>query len=213
MRLSHFFIGHYISLKCMYFLLICCSCTLTTFTPLDMEIREKKYTLQEFPRLPALLRFYFYGIQGFCDEIVFTAFFDFFHEKQWTLKGHSAISSFFIYGSCSFLVERLYVFLYYKHGVRWYWRLPLYLCICYTWEFCMGSILRLFDACPWDYSHYTYNFKGLITLEYAPGWLFLSWAQDVMADYLLRLRVAPSTEVSTLTEGETSLSNGFKKSY
>lgn len=144
------------------------------------------------PSLPALVRFYFYGIQGFCDEVIFTALYDFVLHRDWSLKGQSAISSFFIYGSCSLLVERLYVLLYYRHGVKWYLRMPLYLLICYSWEFTMGFILRLFDACPWDYSHYAYNFKGLITLEYAPGWLFLCYMQDIFADYLLRVRVLPN---------------------
>ncbi len=65
-------------------------------------------------------RYYLYGIQGFTDEIIFTALFDFFAlDSGWTLRGHSALSTFFIYGTCSFMVERLYVFLYYKHGVQW----------------------------------------------------------------------------------------------
>ena len=141
--------------------------------------------------LPAFIRFYIYGIQGFCDEIVFTSLLDYYNTGEKALKGHSAISSFFIYGSCSFLVEQLYVALYYKYGIRWYIRMPLYVCIAYFWEFSCGMLLRQFDACPWDYSHYNYNVMGLITLEYAPGWLFLAWCQDLMADYLLRIKVAP----------------------
>ena len=142
--------------------------------------------------VPWFVRFYVYGLQGFCDEIVFTAVLDFYMKNQdLTFKGHSSLSSFFIYGSCSFLVERLYLFLYYKHHVRWHLRMPLYLCICYTWEFSTGLILRQLDACPWDYSHYPLNFMGLITLEYAPGWLFLCWLQDILADYLLRIDVLP----------------------
>ncbi len=65
-------------------------------------------------------RFYVYGIQGFADEIVFTAFFDIFalEERNWALHGTSSISSFFIYGALSFLMERIYLHLYYKHGVQ-----------------------------------------------------------------------------------------------
>ena len=55
--------------------------------------------------------------------------------------------------------------------------MPLYVVIAFSWEFTTGLILRQFDACPWDYSHYPYNFMGLITLEYAPGWLFLAFLQ------------------------------------
>lgn len=142
--------------------------------------------------LSAVVRFYIYGIQGFCYEVIFTALFDFYMHGNWQLKGHSSLSSFLIYGSCSFCVEHLYMFLWYKHRISRLVRMPLYLCIAYSWEFMTGWILRYFNACPWDYSHYNYNFKGLITLEYAPGWLLLAWYQDVVADYLLRVRVSSS---------------------
>ena len=145
--------------------------------------------------LPAWLRFYLYGMQGLLDEIVFTALFDHIFEPQGNamLKGYSTIFSFFLYGSCSFFVERVYVFLYLKHGLRWYLRFPLYLCILYTWEFTFGLILRQFDACSWDYSHYPLNLMGLITLVYAPGWLVLCVYQDILAHFLLSLRI--TTEV------------------
>ena len=141
--------------------------------------------------LPSWIRFYLYGMHGLLDEIVFTALFDLVFEPAGNkmLKGYSTLFSFFIYGSCSFVVERLYLLLYYKHGIRWYFRLPLYLLILYTWEFTFGLVLRQFDACSWDYSHYPLNFMGLITLLYAPGWLVLCVYQDILADFLLSLRI------------------------
>ncbi len=141
--------------------------------------------------LPAFVRFYIYGIQGFCDEIIFTSLFDLICTGSLHLRGHSALSSFLIYGSCSFFVERLYVEMWLRRGIRQSVRVPVYLICVYTWEFMFGLILRQFDACPWDYSHYRFNCMGLITLEYAPGWLVLCLVQDVIADYLLRLRVCP----------------------
>ena len=170
------------------------------------------------PTLPPILHLYVFGIQGFCDEIIFTSVLDLYLGKgNWELRGHSAISSFFIYGVCSFLVQHLYVFLYYKHGIQWYIRQPLYVLIAYSWEFTCGFILRKFNACPWDYSHYTYNFMGLITLEYAPGWLFLAFCQDALADYLLRIRVAPPGDIGEKTlidlpkreESNGIVSNGY----
>ncbi|KAH3881496.1 transmembrane protein 229A-like [Dreissena polymorpha] len=145
--------------------------------------------------LPAWLRFYLYGMHGLLDEIVFTALFDFIFtpEGNSSLKGYSTIFSFFIYGSCSFFVERVYVFLHLRHGIRWYFRLPLYLLIIYTWEFAFGLVLRQFDACSWDYSHYPLNFMGLVTLVYAPGWTLLCVYQDILSHFLLSLRV--TTEV------------------
>ncbi|CAH1785179.1 unnamed protein product [Owenia fusiformis] len=139
--------------------------------------------------LPGWVRFYFYGMHGFFDEIIFTSIFDHVASdgNNWSLKGHSSIYSFFIYGSCCFAVEYLYrIFI--KRGIPLLSRLFVYLIICYAWELCSGLILRQFNACPWDYSHYPLNFMGLITLEYAPGWLFLSLWQDVMFGYFLRLR-------------------------
>lgn len=141
--------------------------------------------------VPAWARFYFYGMHGLLNEIVFTALFDMMFEPTGnrSLKGQSSIFSFFIYGSCSFLEERLYVYLYLRHGVPRYIRIIIYLCISYAWEFSMGLALRQFGACSWDYSHYRYNVMGLITLEYAPGWIVLCSLQDVLADFLLSLSV------------------------
>lgn len=152
--------------------------------------------------LPSILRFYAYGLQGVLDEIMFTAIFDaIFHTSgNPQLKGYSTVFSFFIYGSCSFFVERLYVFLYLKHGVKWYFRLPIYLMILYSWELICGLILRQFDACSWDYSHYPYNFMGLITLIYAPGWLLLCVFQDFFADFLLSLRITISNQDEEATK-------------
>ena len=139
--------------------------------------------------LPWWLRFYVYAIQGFCDELVFTSLFDFVQTGDWQLKGHSSLHTFFIYGLLSLIMERVYLFLYYKHGVSWYVCIPLYLIVLYVWEFSTGLFLRQFGACPWDYSHYRYNFMGLITLEYAPGWLVLCAIHNPFADFLLRLRI------------------------
>ncbi len=141
--------------------------------------------------LPGFVRFYIYGIQGFCDEIVFTALLNFISTGNTTFKGHSSLSSFFIYGLYSLIIEHVYVFLYHKHRTKWYFRFLLYLVLIYTWEFISGWILRQFDACPWDYSDYSYNFMGLVTLEYAPAWLFANWLLEQLSEYLLTLRSMP----------------------
>ena len=152
--------------------------------------------------VPLIFRFYIYGIQGFCDEVVFTAAKRFYRTGDWKLEGDSSISSFFIYGCMSLFLERLYVFFYYKHGLKWYFRLPLYTLFIYTWEHLTGSILRLFDACPWDYSHHTYNLHGLITMYYAPCWMFLGFLQDMLSDVLLRARISTSNGAPILHADE-----------
>ena len=152
-----------------------------------MHRKEELQPTEKYRPLPSLARFYFYGMHGFMDEMLFTSLFDFIQGGNWQLKGHSSIYSFFIYGSCAFFVERLHIKMYYEYQYSILKRLPVYLLLLYFWEFTCGLILRQFNACPWDYSHYTYNFQGLITLEYAPGWLLLCIYYDFVYKYLLSL--------------------------
>ncbi|CAH1266026.1 transmembrane protein 229A-like [Branchiostoma lanceolatum] len=148
--------------------------------------------------LPPWIRFCFYGMHGFLDEVVFTMLYDCVTKApDARLTGYTSIWSFLIYGSCRIMVERFgYVYLYLQCGVPTRYRVALYLVIAYTWEFVAGLILRQFGACSWDYSHYRFNVMGLITLEYAPGWLILGLYQDVMASYLLSLRVRKEKHIS-----------------
>ncbi|XP_012678969.1 transmembrane protein 229A [Clupea harengus] len=139
------------------------------------------------PGLPGILRFVFYGMQGLLDEIVFTSVFNLFEKSDQTLSGHTSVWSFLMYGSCSFVVEKLYMHLHFERGWNTWMRLPIYIVFIYTWEFSWGLALRHFDACSWDYSHYPLNFMGLVTLLYLPGWVCLSLYQDILSNVLLRV--------------------------
>ena len=46
----------------------------------------------------------------------------------------------------------------------------IYTCFIFAGEYLSGTFLRKLGACPWDYSHARFNFKGLIRLDYAPLW-------------------------------------------
>ncbi|KAG8524557.1 Transmembrane protein 229A, partial [Galemys pyrenaicus] len=142
--------------------------------------------------LPDLLRFLFFGMHGFLDEIFFTFFFNVLGQGDGTTNGHTSLWSFLIYGSCSFLVEKLYFHLYYKRGWGTWKRVPIYVIFIYVWEFSWGLGLRTCGACSWDYSHYPLNFMGLITLMYLPGWIFLSVYQDLLSNALWRVRYVPT---------------------
>ena len=37
-------------------------------------------------------------------------------------------------------------------------------------EFSTGLLLKHYNVCPWDYSRYPLNYKGVIRLDYAPLW-------------------------------------------
>lgn len=140
--------------------------------------------------LTAVERLFFYGMHGLFDEIVFTALYDVIYEPEGNrqLKGYSTIFSFFIYGVCSYMVERMYVRLK-EVGIPFEVRIFIYLVVLYSWEFSCGLVLRQFDACSWDYSHYRFNIMGLITLEYAIFWLPLCAWNDVLYKYLLSLKL------------------------
>lgn len=138
--------------------------------------------------LPGFARFLFFGMHGLLDEVLFTSVFSLVEKSDWSLRGHTSLWSFLMYGSCSFVVEKLYLHLHFGRGWGTWRRLPIYVCFIYTWEFCWGLLLRQFHACSWDYSHYPHHLMGLITLLYLPGWLCLSLYQDVLSNVLLRIQ-------------------------
>nr|XP_005550711.2 transmembrane protein 229A [Macaca fascicularis] len=142
--------------------------------------------------LPDLPRFLFFGMHGFLDEIFFTFFFNVLGQGDGTTSGHTSLWSFFMYGSCSFVVEKLYFHLHYSRGWGTWKRVPIYVIFIYVWELSWGLGLRTCGACSWDYSHYPLNFMGLITLMYLPGWIFLSVYQDLISNVLWRVQYVPS---------------------
>ncbi|XP_022605519.1 transmembrane protein 229A [Seriola dumerili] len=154
--------------------------------------------------LPGFVRFLFFGMHGFLDEVLFTSMFNLVEKSDRTLSGHTSLWSFLMYGSCSFVVEKLYLHLHFSRGWGTWQRLPLYICFIYAWEFSWGLVLRQFDACSWDYSHYPHNFMGLITLLYLPGWVCLSLYQDMLSNVLLRIKWNKDADVS----GENGEVNG-----
>uniref|UniRef100_A0A8C7ZKK3 Transmembrane protein 229A n=1 Tax=Oryzias sinensis TaxID=183150 RepID=A0A8C7ZKK3_9TELE len=152
--------------------------------------------------LPGSARFLFFGMHGFLDEVIFTSLFNLVEKSDRSLCGHTSLWSFFMYGSCSFLVEKLYLYLHFGRGWGTLRRLPIYVCFIYTWEFTWGLILRQFDACSWDYSHYPHNFMGLITLLYLPGWICLSLYQDVLSKLLLKIKWVKEGTCLNVENGE-----------
>ncbi|XP_038834174.1 transmembrane protein 229A-like [Salvelinus namaycush] len=160
-----------------------------------MSTPEKR-TLEPLPNngLPDVVRFLFFGMHGFLDEILFTSIFNLVEKSDRTMSGHTSLWSFLMYGSCSFVVEKLYLHLHFRRGWSTWRRLPIYICFIYTWEFCWGLALRQYGACSWDYSHYPFNFMGLITLLYLPGWVCISLYQDILSSVLLRVVVCAKDE-------------------
>ncbi len=40
-------------------------------------------------------------------------------------------------------------------------------------EYSLGTLLKKYKACPWDYSKSKYSYKGVIRLDYAPLWFIV----------------------------------------
>ncbi|XP_051946529.1 transmembrane protein 229B-like isoform X1 [Xyrauchen texanus] len=119
--------------------------------------------------LSPLSRLYIYGLHGCLCEVVFTAAWDLYYTHDQRLAGHTSLWALLIYSSAIFVMEGLSAKLQNKHCPLPV-RLIVYALFIYLWEFSWGFLLRLFRACPWDYSEFRYNFMGLITLEYALPW-------------------------------------------
>ncbi|XP_072265883.1 transmembrane protein 229B [Pyxicephalus adspersus] len=144
--------------------------------------------MQKSRYLSGIMRWYVYAIHGILCEILFTSIWDVFAEKKCKLIGVSSIWAILIYGTAIFLIEKMSFHL--KRKCPLVARCLIYTLWTYIWEFSTGYVLRIFDACPWDYSHFPGNIKGLITLEYAVPWYFgCMIAEQVVIKYTLRLQL------------------------
>lgn len=137
--------------------------------------------------LTALSRWYLYAIHGYFCEVMFTAAWEFVVNCNWKFPGVTSVWALFIYGTCILIVERMYLTLRGRCPVLL--RCLIYTLWTYLWEFGTGLLLRQFDACPWDYSQFRYNFMGLITAEYAVPWFCASFiVEHLVIRNTLRLR-------------------------
>lgn len=159
--------------------------------------------------LTALSRWYLYAIHGYFCEVMFTAAWEFVVNFNWKFPGVTSVWALFIYGTSILIVERMYL--------RLRGRCPLLArCLIYTlwtylWEFTTGFILRQFNACPWDYSQFDFDFMGLITLEYAVPWFCGALiVEQFIIRNTLRLRFDKDAEPGE-PSGALALANGHVK--
>ncbi|XP_010901797.1 transmembrane protein 229B [Esox lucius] len=155
----------------------------------DDEWHEAPAAPPERP-LSTLGRLYVYALHGCLCEVGFTALWDWWQTKDRRLPGHTSLWALPMYALAIFLLE----------GVRGrllaqrcplLLRLLVYTLFIYLWEFSWGTVLRLLGACPWDYSGFSYNLAGLVTLEYAVPWALASLiAEQHVIRKTLRLRMA-----------------------
>ncbi|KAE8587758.1 hypothetical protein XENTR_v10022096 [Xenopus tropicalis] len=160
--------------------------------------------------LTALSRWYLYAIHGYFCEVMFTAAWDFVVNYNWKFPGVTSVWALFIYGTSILIVEKMYLYL--KDKCNILIRCLIYTLWTYIWEFSTGLILRQFNACPWDYSQFDFDFMGLITLEYAIPWFCASFIMEqLVIRNTLRLRFDEHAEPGSPVMSTVSMANGHVK--
>ncbi len=138
-----------------------------------------------------MCRLFFWGIHGVFAEIVFTGLWEFFVvSHNWSLMGATSIWSFLVYGIGCLAAEILY-HTFHSRRMPLLMRGAAYVIAIYAWELGCGLLLDCFGGRGWDYSSFSYNFMGIITLEYAPFWLFGGLYFELIMSVLLRIEVEP----------------------
>lgn len=85
------------------------------------------------------------------------------------LMGNTSLFMFPIYGS-AFLIKPVAKAI--RNKPLWF-RGTVYTGLIYLMEYLSGCFLQKRRVCPWDYSKARLNLKGVIRLDYAPGWFIL----------------------------------------
>ena len=111
-----------------------------------------------------LLRFFLYGLIGWCGEVIWTALYDGISgtarpagdavarrtlttSERWRLEGRTYLWMLPIYGSSAFLFEPAHEAL---HGLPWLARGAIYMLGIFAVEYVAGWILkRATGRCPW----------------------------------------------------------------
>ncbi|HUU14145.1 MAG TPA: hypothetical protein VM182_10595 [Terriglobia bacterium] len=137
-----------------------------------------------------LIRFCIYGLLGWCFDVAFTAVTEKAWGKQqdWRLVGHSYLWMFPIYGLLAPLGEPIHNFM---RPHFWLLRGIVYTVGIWLVEYGTGWLLRKFTGkCPWDYSMFRWNIKGIVALEFGPVWFMFGLAFEKVHDALVKLTPA-----------------------
>ncbi|MDO5410761.1 MAG: hypothetical protein Q4F21_09960 [Lachnospiraceae bacterium] len=110
------------------------------------------------------------GLIGWSAELFFTCFHNLAATNDKRLIGQTSLLMFPIYGFGTLIpvisgyLKKLGIFL----------RGSIYAVLIFLMEYLSGSFLRLFNACPWDYTGESrYQINGLIRLDFFPFWFLL----------------------------------------
>ncbi|ATW26276.1 putative ABC transporter permease [Candidatus Formimonas warabiya] len=132
-------------------------------------------------------RFVFYGIIGWCIEVIWTGLASLLRGDL-RLVSRTYLWMFAIYGLAVFLEplhERVRQYSWMVRGTVW-------MVVIFFIEYTTGYILDLvIGACPWNYARDASlaTFRGYIRLDYAPAWFAAGLAFEKIHDYLKRIGI------------------------
>ncbi len=131
------------------------------------------------------LRFFIYGMLGWCAEIVWTAL----PKKRpidRTLSGHTQLWVFPLYGSLAFLYEPLHDFL---RAYPLIIRGAAYAVGFMVVELIAGFVIaKLVGKVPWDYTDKTrWRVGAYMRYDYAPLWFLAGLALEPVHDFLVQV--------------------------
>lgn len=118
--------------------------------------------------------FFLCGLIGWCCECSFTGLSSILKHKDKTLRCQTSVWMFPIYGLAGFFTPMFRKLRNYHTIIRG----SLYACFIYIVEFCSGTLLKKFHACPWDYSKAKFNYHGVVRFDYAPAWMLLGFLYE-----------------------------------
>lgn len=133
-----------------------------------------------------VLRFFIYGMLGWCAEIVFTAVEGKLAGRNWLLTGYTTLWAFPMYGSAAFLFEPLHDAL---RSQLFIIRAVVYLIGFWAVEYAGGWLVwKITGIKPWDYSDARGgSLNGLIRWNFVFVWPLVGLALEPIHDFLIRI--------------------------
>ena len=106
------------------------------------------------------------GLMGWGLECLWTGLGSICVKKNKKMECATSIWMFPIYGMASIMSPLCHA----MEGKNIMLRGTVYTACIFLTEFGTGSLLKMKDCCPWDYSEAKANYKGIIRFDYAPLW-------------------------------------------
>jgi len=139
-------------------------------------------------RKQTAIRVILFALLGLLIEVFFTAFGGLIH-GDWNMRGHTSPWMMLDYGILGVAVYPLSGWLI-QRRVPLLLRAAVYMLGIFLVEYVSGELFTALGLRIWNYSHLPLNFRGQITLLYAPFWYALGLGLETLNRWLDRCAAA-----------------------